>query len=123
MLDALAVLNALRASRGEKPIGMRIGIEAGEALVGDLGSSSRSVYTAVGTCINLASRLQELAREMQEPLIVGPQARVGIDAMLRSLGPVTLRGLTQPIEVFGLPEPKTPGTPAPQPAAVQHDVF
>jgi adenylate cyclase len=123
MLDALAVLNARRASRGEKPIGMRIGIEAGEALVGDLGSSSRSVYTAVGTCINLASRLQELAREMQEPLIVGPQARVGIDAPLRSLGPVTLRGLSQPIEVFGLPESGTSGSPAAQPTAVQHDVL
>jgi adenylate cyclase len=123
MLDALAVLNALRASRGERSIGMRIGIEAGEALVGDLGSSSRSVYTAVGTCINLASRLQELAREMQEPLIVGPQARVGIDAPLRSLGPVTLRGLAQPIEVFGLPQPGTSGTPVSLPQAVQQDVL
>lgn len=103
MLDALASLNARRALRGEAPIRMRIGIEAGEALVGDLGSSARSVYTAVGSCINLASRLQELAREIHEPLAIGPQARAGIDAPLRSLGPVTLRGLAQPIEVFGLP--------------------
>jgi adenylate cyclase len=103
MLEALAVLNARRATRGEDPIGMRIGIEAGAALVGDLGSTTRSVYTAVGSCINLASRLQELARDMQEPLIVGPQARVGIAAPLHPLGAVRLRGLAQPIEVFGMP--------------------
>ncbi|MEJ6021933.1 CHASE2 domain-containing protein [Ramlibacter sp. PS4R-6] len=103
MLDALAALNVRRTARREKAIGMRIGIEAGEALVGDLGSSARSVYTAVGTCINLASRLQELARDMEETLIVGPQARVGIAAPLRPLGGVQLRGLPQPIEVFGLP--------------------
>ena len=39
--------------------------------MGDLGSSVRSVYTAVGTCINLASRLQEMAatflRETAQP--------------------------------------------------------
>jgi adenylate cyclase len=103
MLDALAALNERRAARGEDAIGMRIGIEAGAALVGDLGSSTRSVYTAVGSCINLASRLQELARDLHEPLIVGPQARSGIEAPLRSLGLVAVRGLAQSIEVFGLP--------------------
>jgi adenylate cyclase len=102
MLAALEGLNAERARRGERPISMRIGIEAGEALVGDLGSSARSVYTAVGTCINVASRLQELAREHGEPLVVGPHARTGIAATLRSLGRIAVRGLPERIELFAL---------------------
>ena len=103
MLAALEVLNAQRESEGQPRLAMRVGIESGEALVGDLGSSSRSVYTAVGTCINLASRLQELAREMGEPLVVGPAAGRAIGAPLRALGPHRVRGLPEPIELFGLP--------------------
>jgi class 3 adenylate cyclase len=66
--------NMARAQRGEEEIGMRIGIESGRALVGDLGSTSRSVFTAVGTCINTASRLQELGRDLKCDLVVGPAA-------------------------------------------------
>jgi len=107
MLEAVDALNARRRSRGEHPLAMRIGIESGEALVGDLGSSVRSVYTAVGTCINLASRLQEIARDIGETLVVGPQARNHIGAALRSLGERSVRGIATPIELFGLPSSST----------------
>jgi adenylate cyclase len=102
MLDAVAALNARRGARGEAPLSVRVGLESGEALVGDLGSSTRSVYTAVGTCINLASRLQEIAREMGEVLVIGPQAREAIRAPVRPLGPRAVRGLAEPIELYGL---------------------
>jgi adenylate cyclase len=89
-------------ARGDPPLSMRVGIESGEALVGDLGSSSRSVYTAVGTCINLASRLQEIARDIGETVVVGPQARAGIATPMRALGAMSVRGLGEPIELYGL---------------------
>lgn len=103
MLQAVADLNTRRIARGEPALAVRVGMESGEALVGDLGSSSRSVYTAVGTCINLASRLQEIAREIGEVLVVGPSARAGISAALRPLGARQVRGLPAPIELYGLP--------------------
>jgi adenylate cyclase len=102
MLDAVKLLNAVRVARGDPPLSMRVGIESGEALVGDLGSSSRSVYTAVGTCINLASRLQEIARDIGETVVVGPQARAGIATPMRALGAMSVRGLGEPIELYGL---------------------
>ncbi len=103
MLQAVKELNKVRAARGAPVLAMRIGIESGEALVGDLGSSVRSVYTAVGTCINLASRLQEIARDIGEVVVVGPEARSRIDgAALRPLGPVQVRGMPRPIEIFTL---------------------
>ena len=103
MLEALERLNEVRLARGEAALSMRVGIESGEALVGDLGSSVRSVYTAVGTCINLASRLQEIAREIGEVVVVGPQAHTLLkDAALRPVGPVQVRGMAQPIEIFAL---------------------
>lgn len=103
VLEAVKALNEVRAARGAPPLAMRIGIESGEALVGDLGSSVRSVYTAVGTCINLASRLQELGRDIGEVVIVGPQARALLPAHdLRPLGLRSVRGIAHPIEIFAL---------------------
>lgn len=103
MLEAVKALNESRAARGAVPLAMRIGIESGEALVGDLGSSVRSVYTAVGTCINLASRLQEVARDIGEVVIVGPQAhRLLAGGPLRPLGPTAVRGIAHPIEIYAL---------------------
>ena len=112
MIDAVRKLNDVRVARGAVPLAMRIGIESGEALVGDLGSSSRSVYTAVGTCINLASRLQEIGRDIGESLVVGPQAKSRIDTPLRSLGKMRVRGLAQPIELYGL-QPSTASASSP----------
>lgn len=103
MLEAVKALNEARAARGAVPLAMRIGIESGEALVGDLGSSVRSVYTAVGTCINLASRLQEVARDIGEVVIVGPQAHGLLAGQpLRPLGPTAVRGMAHPIEIYAL---------------------
>lgn len=110
MLKAVAQLNIQRGRRGEPALAMRIGIESGEALVGDLGSSARSVYTAVGSCINLASRLQELARDIGETVVVGPLAQAQVREGLRALGPHRPRGTDLELAVFALdqPEPAAP---------------
>jgi adenylate cyclase len=101
MLVQLQAFNRRRAEAGQPPVAMRVGIESGEAVVGDLGSSKRGAYTAVGTCINLASRLQEMARDLGEPLVVGPQAFAAGGAALRSLGHHAVRGLDEPVELHG----------------------
>lgn len=58
----VASFNARRNDRGLAPVVVRIGLASGEALVGDLGTPFRISYTAVGDCINLASRLQQASR-------------------------------------------------------------
>lgn len=103
MLTAVRELNQRRLGSGEPALAMRIGIESGLALVGDLGSSSRSVYTAVGTCINLASRLQEVARDIGETLVIGPEAQRQIRVALRPLEPRAIRGLEAPLQLYSAP--------------------
>lgn len=98
----LAAWNRSRAAAGLAPCAMRMGVESGWALVGDWGSSVRSVYTAVGTCINTASRLQELARDLHVDLAIGPQTARLAHTPLQPLAEVQIRGLPGMTVVYTL---------------------
>ncbi len=93
--------NRRRHLRGLEPVRVRVGIESGSALVGDLGTPFRSTYTAVGDCINFASRLESAARQLSTAIAIGPLANAGLlKHVTRSLGTVSLRGTDTRIEVF-----------------------
>jgi adenylate cyclase len=101
ILEEVRQFNNQRQHSGFAPVKVRIGIESGRALVGDLGTAFRSTYTAVGDCINFASRLESAARDLPTQLVIGAAA----NALLKehdtlSLGAVTLRGTQTTIQVF-----------------------
>src|SRR5205085_11792427 len=66
--------NEQRVQRGLAPARVRLGVESGCVLVGYLGTRFRRTYTAVGDCINTASKLQAIAKTMSCDLVVGPSA-------------------------------------------------
>lgn len=94
MHAAVARYNEKRAARGAPPVRVRIGLTTGRALVGDLGTPFRTAYTAVGDVINLASRLQEAARDLDCDILA---SRAMVEALperrFLPIGPVNLRGL------------------------------
>jgi adenylate cyclase len=98
--QALADWNAQRARKGLEPIGMRMGLESGRALVGDMGNAARSVFTAVGTCINTASRLQELGRQLKCDLVIGPNTAALASQALTPLAMVEVKGLRSALQVY-----------------------
>lgn len=92
------------------PIRVRMGMESGHALVGDLGTEFRSTYTAVGECINLAAKLEAAARGRSPPIVIGPRMaayclRAGIP--LRSIGTLHVGGMA--LEGFTLPDASQTG--------------
>jgi adenylate cyclase len=78
MTQAVRHWNTERIARGLPPARVRIGIESGHALVGDLGTQLRSTYTAVGNCINRASKIQAAARDVPHDILVGESAASAI---------------------------------------------
>ena len=62
----LHVDNQRRARKGLKPLRIRIGIHKGPALVGNIGAPGRVNYTLVGDTVNVAQRLEQFGREIDD---------------------------------------------------------
>lgn len=78
MLKHIRQWNEERIAQGLSPARVRLGIEYGHALVGDLGTSFRTTYTAVGDCVNIASKLQSAAKLYEFDILIGPGAAAQI---------------------------------------------
>ena len=77
-----------------------IGLATGEALVGNLGSEARMEFTAVGDVVNVASRLETLARPGQTLVTAAVAQGAGERFEFHSLGLHPLRGKAKSIEVL-----------------------
>jgi len=99
MQARLVRFNAERAAAGAPPVRIGIGLNAGPALVGMIGSSRRLEYTAIGDTVNVAARLCGLAGP-GEVLATESMTRPWVkDFELVALEPVTVKGKTEPIRV------------------------
>jgi len=109
---ALAVIAASKAEtdswndEGILPVRTRIGLHAGEAIVGNVGSSDRLNYTALGDTVNLASRLEGLNRALKSSILISEDLALRIEGRynLRSAGEATIKGYAEPVKVFELLE-------------------
>jgi adenylate cyclase len=99
-LDAVAALAAEEAGSAD-PVRFRIGIETGEASVGNMGTEGRLSYTAIGDTVNVAARLEALCKVYGVPILVGPglSAEPGVPALL-SIDSVILAGRSQETPIF-----------------------
>ncbi|MFO0661656.1 MAG: adenylate/guanylate cyclase domain-containing protein [Polyangiaceae bacterium] len=78
---------------------LAIGVAAGEALVGNLGSDQRMEYTAIGDTVNIASRLEAIAAPGQTLTTAEVARFAGDDFAFQPHESHPLRGRRQPVEV------------------------
>jgi adenylate cyclase len=94
------------SSAGGAPVAVGVGIASGRAFVGNIRTSDRFVYTAVGDVVNLASRIQELTRELQAAVAIDTTThRMAGDAAARFARHrrVRIRGRAAPVDVYVMP--------------------
>jgi len=91
----------LRRAQGVE-VQIRVGLNSGQVVVRSIGSDLRMDYTAVGQTTHLAARMEQLATPGTVRL-TGETTRLAEGYVeVRSLGPIPVKGLSDPIEVFEL---------------------
>jgi adenylate cyclase len=104
---ALAMQRHLKQMQavGRTPIqGMRIGINTGDAIVGNIGSTKRMDFTVVGDVVNVAARLQELAKELDADTLISEATYRELEGQIEAIAapPTVLRGRKEPTPIFRL---------------------
>ncbi len=101
-LEVSEQITAEAAARGAPPIRTRIGIHTGAAVVGNMGSSERFDYTAIGDTVNLASRLEGANKAFGTRCLASETtwAMAGETVLGREVGRIGVVGRAAPIRVF-----------------------
>lgn len=104
MKESLRRLNADWESRGLKTFHMGIGINFGEVIFGNIGSSRKMEPTVIGDAVNTASRLEGLTKDYGRDLLVGEAVAdlVQDSFRLQLIDKVMMKGKTKPLRIYSV---------------------
>ena len=102
MIEAVAARNQTGAV---PPLRIGIGLHAGDAVTGTVGSPQRKEYTVIGDTVNRAARLEQLTKETGAQILASDELRRAAGAgfgAAEDLGALPVRGYAEPIRVWRL---------------------
>ncbi len=107
MVRELGELNRKWAAEGRVPLDIGIGVNSGEMIAGNIGSSSIMSYTVIGDNVNLGSRLESLNKNYNSRIIVSEATRARLTGAydIQPLGDVVVKGKTRPVAIFEVKVP------------------
>jgi adenylate cyclase len=102
MTAALRQLNNILVAEGLPQINIGIGINTGEALVGNMGSEQRFDYSVIGDAVNLASRLESSSKTLGKTIVIGEDTKNKIETLypFEYIDSITVKGKTEEIKVY-----------------------
>jgi adenylate cyclase len=102
MIHELGELNRAWAAKGMKQLDIGIGVNSGDMIAGNIGSSAIMSYTVIGDNVNLGSRLESLNKEYKTRIIISDATRVRLTGQYetRPLGDVIVKGKSKPVAIF-----------------------
>ncbi len=96
--NAVQILHARLPATGHLDFG--VGIHYGDAVLGLVGTEKRLEYTAISDAVNVTKRIQENAAKNQILITREAYDRVRSEVDARPYAPLSVKGKTQPIEVY-----------------------
>lgn len=102
MHRALGAFNEQQRERGLPEFAIGVGITSGDAVVGNIGSSERMEYTAIGDVVNTAARLESLTKEVGAPTLVDRATADAVQGRVECIprGVLPVKGKKAAVQVF-----------------------
>ncbi|MEM9732909.1 MAG: adenylate/guanylate cyclase domain-containing protein [Pseudomonadota bacterium] len=104
-INAAQELVALARSTpfGGENLRIRVGVSTGPVVAGNVGGGGRATYTVYGEPVNLASRLEELNKELETEILISEKTVEGVaNGALMEAGEFSLQGIKEPVRVYTL---------------------
>jgi len=104
MHEDRAILTAIEIKKqmAEANLGIDIGIgiNSGDAVIGNMGSDTRFDYTAIGDAVNLAARMESTCKEVGEDIVIAENTALQTDIKLVKLKPIKVKGKSKAIKIY-----------------------
>jgi PAS domain S-box-containing protein len=114
VLSAMARLNETRGARGLEGIQIRIGINSGSVIQGEIGTSSRKDVTVIGDVVNTAARIEAATEPMRVGISESTCARLRNPACFRQSRTVQVKNRSCPVKIY-VSDAAGPGSAGPPP--------
>ena len=95
-------LNKEFTAKGLPPIQIGIGINSGDAIIGNMGSDQRFDYTAIGDAVNIAARLESGTKAAEVDVLIGISTKQRSGSSLKELPPIEAKGKAEKLLVYTL---------------------
>lgn len=102
MRKALESLNETRIARNQPPINIGMGLHAGQAISGTIGSDERMEYTVIGNTVNTASRIEASTKAFGADLLISDTVieKIGEDFKVELAGAAEVKGRSEALKMF-----------------------
>ena len=104
MQRRLHQINQEKIKEKKPPIHAGIAINSGEVIIGNIGSSYRAEYTAIGDTVNTAARLEPLNKEYSTEILITEETRSRLKGnyKIESVGKVLLKGKSESTTIYAV---------------------
>ena len=100
ILQNIKDLNKELKAEGLPSIAIGIGVNSGEAIIGNMGSENRFDYTAIGDAVNTAARLESATKDRGVDLLIGEKTEAYCGYHLQPLEPIMVKGKAKALNIF-----------------------
>jgi adenylate cyclase len=100
ILDGVKLLNHQLKSEGLPSIKIGVGINSGEAIIGNMGSETRFDYTCIGDSVNVAARLESNTKELEVSNLIGESTAKNSTYSLKELDAIVVKGKSKKLKIF-----------------------
>ena len=89
--------NIIKADIG---VAIGVGVNTGEAVIGNMGSDTRFDYSAIGDAVNTAARLESATKEAGVDILIGEETEKYCGVVLKALKPMKVKGKEKALKIY-----------------------